>query len=140
MTSQLQRLVKPFPRSMIQTKPGKFQAEYVSHSEVVQKLLAVVGPYSFEVTETFRNKDGQIDAVIARLALTVDGERISISEVGECEQPGNWNTDGARLKDAASDAFKRCAMRVGVGLHLWAQDRFVLDTMLATAEGDNSEQ
>jgi hypothetical protein len=26
------------------------------------------------------------------------------------------------LKDAASDAFKRCAMRVGVGLHLWTKE------------------
>jgi hypothetical protein len=34
------------------------------------------------------------------------------------------------MKDAASDALKRCAMRMGLGLHLWSQDKYILHTTL----------
>jgi len=134
--TQLQRLAKPFPGFMIQEKPGKFAAQFVSHSEVVQKLLAVVGPYDFEVREIIRGDSGKVEAVLATMTVTIDGRVTTITEVGECERPDNWPTEGARLKDAASDALKRCAMRFGVGLHLWAQDRFVLSNMLDKEETD----
>ena len=39
------------------------------------------------------------------------------------------------MKDAMSDAIKRCAMALGVGLHLWSQmgdqDEYFLDKQLA---------
>jgi len=35
------------------------------------------------------------------------------------------------LKDAVSDGVKRCAMRVGLGLHLWSQNDYYLDRQLA---------
>ena len=38
------------------------------------------------------------------------------------------------LKNAISDAHKRCAMRVGLGLHLYAQDDYFL---LKQLEGKN---
>ena len=45
-----------------------------------------------------------------------------MSQITNAQQnPTNWRTDGARLKDAVSDAIKRCAMAIGVGLHLWSQ-------------------
>ena len=73
------------------------------------------------------------------LALTVeiDGQLVTVEEAGDVEQPFNWNTDGARLKDAISDAVKRCAMAFGVGLHLWAQfegkSEYFLDKQLEKA-------
>ena len=132
--TQLERLARPFPASMVQQKPGKFKASYVAHSEVAQKLLSVVGPYDFAVTEVIRGSSGKVEGCLASLTVTIDGRETTIVEVGDCENPGNWPTDGARLKDAASDAFKRCAMRVGVGLHLWAQERFVLADQLKKSE------
>ena len=30
-----------------------------------------------------------------------------------------------------SDAFKRAAAKLGIGLHLWAQDQYFLDLQLA---------
>jgi len=45
------------------------------------------------------------------------------------------------MKDAVSDAVKRCAMALGVGLHLWSQinntDEYFLDKQLAKNVKDN---
>ena len=43
------------------------------------------------------------------------------------------------MKNAVSDAVKRCAMRIGLGLELWCQETYVLDKALATKEGDDNE-
>lgn len=132
---QLTRLAVPFPQSMIEQKPGGFAADYVAHHTVTQRLLEVVGPYSFGVTELIRGVDGQVEGALCELAAEVDGREVSIVEVGDCENPSNWKTDGQRAKDAASDAFKRCAMRLGLGLHLWVGDRnYFLDRHLKDAE------
>jgi len=44
------------------------------------------------------------------------------------EHPSGNNA--SNLKNASSDALKRCAMRVGVGLHLWSQENYYLDKAL----------
>ena len=66
----------------------------------------------------------------------IDGQRVTIQEAGDCEQPDNWKTQGGRLKDAISDGVKRCSMRVGLGLHLWSQDDYFLEQQLAKAAVD----
>ena len=33
-------------------------------------------------------------------------------------------------RQAESDAFKRCAMKIGLGLHLWAGEEYYLDKKL----------
>jgi hypothetical protein len=58
----------------------------------------------------------------------VDGDFVTITEVGDVEHPSGNNA--SNLKNAASDALKRCAMRLGVGLHLWSQDNYYLDKAL----------
>lgn len=149
--SQLLALVKPFPRQYVHENPsGNGRGSYVAHDVVVQKLLGVVGPFDFEVREVLRGdtKAGQTNVVvgaICRLTVDVDGRRTSVEEVGDCENPANWPHDGARMKDAVSDAIKRCAMRLGVALHLWSGDEFFLYERLskaapsATAQGTAGE-
>ena len=149
--SELADLCKPFPDGDIHRNPSG-GGEYVKHSTVVEKLLYAVGPFSYRILEPVRgfvqgtppNPSGNsarakagtpdlVDAVVgclAELTVTVDGETVTVVEVGDCEQPHNWPHDGARLKDASSDALKRCAMRVGVGLHLWSQESFRLHDAL----------
>lgn len=134
--TQLRDLAKPFaPRLIKQPPKGKF-GTYVAHDVVNQKLLAVLGAFDFEVIELVRGSAtpefpmGRIEGCLSRLTCEIDGRRTTVVEVGDCENPSNWTTEGGRMKDAASDSFKRCAMRLGVGIHLWAgQDFFLFDVL-----------
>ena len=138
MISQLQSLAKRIPKSYIKTKPGGFAADYCSHADVQQMLIAKLGvPPSQEVTQIIRSADGQAQGVVLRMVFNIDGQTVVIDEVGECERPGQ--NEGLNVKNAVSDAVKRCAMRIGLGLELWCQETYVLDKALATKEGDDNE-
>jgi hypothetical protein len=145
----LNQLARRFPEGFIEHKDG---IDYVAHHVVTQRLLSIVGPFDFELVEIIR---GDVAAAtpdpngrnrrartgtsalrnvvvggVWRLTCEVDGHRVRIEEVGDVGDVHNWPHDGARLKDAASDALKRCAMRLGLGLHLWAQEHYFLDRQL----------
>ena len=125
---QLFELSRTFPEKFIHKNSTGF-GDYIQHSVIRQRLLSVVGPYSQEVKhiirETLTDKQGKdkevITGVVLALTVEIDGEVVTVEEAGDVEQPFNWKTDGARMKDAISDSVKRCAMAMGVGLHLWAQ-------------------
>jgi len=134
--SQLHELARPFPATLVKQKPGKFAAAYVEHSVISQRLLEVVGPHTFTVDKPVANPDGVVVGCLATLTCTVDGTQVSVTEVGDVEHPGQNNA--SNLKNAASDALKRCAMRLGVGLHLWSQDNYYLDRALEKrSKGDD---
>jgi hypothetical protein len=119
---------------------------------VTQRLLLELGPFSTRVKEVIRghvdalnaNPQGKSDkakagspaltdavvGVLLTLTVQIDGREVEVTEVGDCESPHNWPHDGARLKDAMSDAIKRCAMRLGCGIHLWAGPEFFLPDAL----------
>lgn len=137
MQSQLRDLVKRIPDSYVKTKPGGFQADYVSHADIQQILLAKLGPCSQEVTRVISNAEGVVQGCVLRVTYSIDGETIVIEEAGDVERPGSNN--GSNLKNAVSDAIKRCAMRVGVGLHLWSQDNYVLDKVAQEENEDDSK-
>ena len=147
----LQDRLKPFPSRLIHTNPSG-GGSYVKHSVVVQRLLDLFDAYDFELVEVLRGdvaaippnpqgsskraKEGApelihvVVGVVCRLSVEVDGRPTRIEEVGD------------RLKDAMSDAIKRCAARLGVGLHLWAQDEAYLHSKLkndALAVPDSGE-
>jgi hypothetical protein len=132
---QLTKLLHPFPTAVVHNNPGG-GGTYVKHSTVEQRLLDVLGcpPNTTFVREIRGDAPGKKDealtnvvvGVILRMEATVDGHHVVVEEAGDCELPSNWKHDGARMKDAMSDAYKRCAMRLGVGLHLWSQDDFYL--------------
>lgn len=139
MTTQLQALAKRIPKSYIKQKPGGFAADYVSHSDVQQMLIAKLGvPPSQEITQIIRSADGQAQGVVLRMVFNIDGQTVVIDEVGECERPGQ--NEGLNVKNAVSDAVKRCAMRIGLGLELWCQETYVLDKALATKEEDSNAE
>ena len=134
MQSQRRDLVRRIPAGYIKTKPGGFQADYVSHADIQQVLLAKLGPCTQEVKELIYNAEGQVQGCILRVSYQIDGETVVIEEAGDVERPGANN--GANAKNAVSDAIKRCAMRVGVGLHLWSQENYVLDRLAQDGEED----
>ena len=137
--SQLSKLATPFSEKFIETKPGKFAASYVPHGIVSQFLLGIVGPHDFAIDTLVRDADGTLTGCLCTLTVEIDGRVTSVQEVGECENPSNWKTDGARLKACASDGIKRCAMRVGLGLHLWHKKdgNYVLADILEKRKEDN---
>jgi hypothetical protein len=145
----LMELARRFPEGFVERKDGN---DYVAHHVVNQRLLTIVGPFDFELVEVVR---GDVAAVapdpngrsrrakagtpalhnvvvggVWRLTCTIGDRRVRIEEVGDVGDVHNWPHDGARLKDAASDSLKRCAMRLGLGLHLWAQEHYFLDRQL----------
>ena len=140
---QLIALAQPFPPKLIKKPaPGK-HGDYVKHSTINERLLHELGGFSFEVVEVIRGlapemktekntyaaRDNAVVGVLGRLTVTVDGVERIITEVGSEDNPA-MSHDGDNLKNAASDALKRCAMRLGVGLHLWSGDAYYLDTQL----------
>jgi len=139
------RLAKPFRQALVRKNPTGY-GDYVPHSAYVERMLHH-GGYDFEIIEIIRGdfldkqKQQQHGVVgcLARLTAEVDGKIRTVVEVGDSEIPSNWPHDGARLKDAASDAFKRCCMRgFGLGLHLYSQDTYALhDALVAADEGGN---
>ena len=139
--SQLSKLATPFSDRFIETKPGKFSASYVPHGIVSQFLLGIVGPYDFAIDTLVRDADGTLTGCLCTLTVEIDGRTTSIQEVGECENPNNWKTDGARLKACASDGIKRCAMRLGLGLLLWHKHdgNYVLADILEKREEESNE-
>lgn len=129
MTTDLYQLARPFPESMIEKKPGaKFQAAYVSHGAITSRLLEVLGPFDWSISRIITNADGVAVGCLGRLEVTVDGRPVVIEEVGDVEHPGP--NSASNLKNASSDALKRAAMRLGLGLHLWVGDHYYLDRAL----------
>lgn len=142
--TQLSDLAKPFT-SLVKSgsDAGKF-GDYVEHSAVNQRLLAHLGPFDQRIVEIVYDVHpdlGQVcTGVILELTLYIDGEQIKVQEVGDVEHPfRKGRTNGDRLKMAVSDALKRCAMRVGLGLHLYAQDDYFLDKLLEDKNGTSQK-
>ena len=141
--SQLYELSKPFSGKYVQKAPQGTHGDYVAHPTINERLLQVVGPFSFEVVDvirgyaaeiktsrnTFAARENAVVGVVARLIVTIDGRTVSIDEVGAEDNPA-MKGDGDNLKSSLSDALKRCAMRLGLGLHLWSGDMYFLDRAL----------
>lgn len=145
--SQLRELATPFPGRLVKPPPSGKYGSYVSHSTVNERALSIVGPFSFEVVDVLRGPTPEVvtnkgknnekvypgrEAVVGclgRLTVEIDGKTVTVVEVGDVEGAAAQD-DGANLKEAASDAFKRCWMRLGLGLHLWSGDDYFLDKQL----------
>lgn len=145
-----QRLIQVFGR------PPTFELVHVIRGDVAEILPNPNGT-SKRAKEGAPALTNVVVGVIARLSVPVDctpspyigngassiSEPLSelwvAEEAGDCEEPHNWKTDGARLKDAMSDAYKRCAMRWGCGLHLWSQGEYFLhDVLTRDVEGSGN--
>ena len=147
----LRELAKPFQGLVKGAAPGKF-GDYVEHSAVTQRLLLHCGPYDQTVVreiydDSHKEYGSCLTGVVLELKLKIDGEIVTIQEGGSVDKPykvtnrktGERMNNGERLKLAISDAHKRCAMRVGLGLHLWAQDDYFLHDQLEVKNGASQE-
>ena len=136
---QLMDLAKRLPEKWIQEKGTGFSAKYCSHGDIQQALLAKVGPTSQRVIKIIHAQEGNIiQGVILEMQFIIDLEPVVIQEIGETER--DTGNNALNLKNSVSDAVKRCAMRVGLGLELWTEN-FALDKALAKrAEEQEAEE
>ena len=75
-----------------------------------------------------QENNGVVVGCFGKLTIEIDEKLVTVTSIGDVEiDQGN---DGANAKHAESDAFKRCAMKLGLGLHLWAGEEYYLDKKL----------
>lgn len=122
------RLARKFPAQLIRTiKKGSHNEDYINHAVIAQRLLQVVGAYGWDWEVVY--EEGKVVCVHGRLTADVDGKQVTVSGAGTETFQGD--STGEKIKKMESDAFKRAAAKLGVGLHLWAQDQYFLDKQLA---------
>ena len=134
---ELQQLAKRFPSALIQQNPNGF-GEYVKWSVKVEKLLATVGPFTWEIVREITDADGTLSGCIGRLTCEIDGRTVSVDGAGDVERPEILSNNGTRLKHCESDAIGRAASKLGVGLSLWSGDLYRLDRALAQKADDDA--
>ena len=127
--NQLYELSRQFPDEWVKKAPkGKF-GNYIPHSVITQRLLEVCGPYTCEVKELIsQENDGKVVGCFGKLTVEIDQKLVTVTSIGDVEH--DQGSDGTNAKHAESDAFKRCAMKIGLGLHLWAGEEYYLDKKL----------
>lgn len=125
-------LCRPFPKKYVHDD-GRGNA-YVPHHVVEQRLVHIFGvPPKTEILREIMDPDGKLTGVVMRMTVPGPVFNFEVEEVGEADNP-QAKTNGAKAKSAMSDAYKRCAMRLGLGLHLWAQDDYFLFDAIAKKE------
>ena len=112
------KLIKDFPKNVINKAPqGKF-GDYISHGIITKRLVDVAPNYNFTY-EVLRDKDNAIVGAKCRLEIPGLGIKEDVGDVDVHAIKRNL-TESELLKLAVSDGIKRCAMRFGLGLdQLW---------------------
>lgn len=112
---QLYEITKPFPNHFIR-EAGQGRS-YVPHGIMRQRLLQILGPFDWESgPEIIEN--GKFVGMYGKLTVTIDGIKKTIKCIGT---PQTTEDEGNALKQSETDAFKRCALQIGLGLHLWTK-------------------
>ena len=116
-----QLLEKPFGPAQIRQRKGRNgMLDYVEGHSVIQRLNeALEGAWSFEIVQ----HEVREDEVLVLARLSADGlvkMNFGVSQVTRERESGALVSLGDDLKAAATDALKKCATFLGVGLHLYA--------------------
>jgi len=134
------QLSKPWNKSLVKSlNKGFGNIDYVEHTQVTQKLIALIpdldmeiGRYIYDTVEDINGiRRRFVTGVEVKMSGTVDGKYIRRQEVGMCDKPffhadaNKVHNNGQRAKEALSDAIKRCAMRLGVGIELYDTDTWL---------------
>ena len=148
------QLSKAWKKSVVkQLKTSYGSIDYVEHTQVTQKLIALIpdlqlqaGSFIYDKVEDengIRRKF--LTGVEYTISGTIDGEHRSVTEVGMCDKPffteGGRKVlnNGERAKECISDAIKRCAMRLGMGIELYDTSAWLSDFLSPTATKKESK-
>ena len=113
-------LEKPFEPAQIRQRKGRNGVlDYVEGHNVIHRLNeSLDGAWSFEIT----HHEVREDEVVVLGKLTAEGitkMQFGVSQVTREKGSGALVSLGDDLKAAATDALKKCATFLGVGLHLY---------------------
>ena len=113
-------LEKPFEPAQIRQRRGRNGVlDYVEGHNVIHRLNeSLDGAWSFEIT----HHEIREDEVVVLGKLTAEGitkMQFGVSQVTRDKGSGALVSLGDDLKAAATDALKKCATFLGVGLHLY---------------------
>jgi hypothetical protein len=119
-----QRLAAPF-ETTFRDQRGGIDLEYITGEQCVSRLNQVLGPvaWSFVVREHGLNAEADEMWVLGELTVTIDGttatrQQFGSQKIKRARQTGNPLDIGFDLKGASTDALKKCASLIGVGLYL----------------------
>ena len=119
-------LEKPFAPEQIKQREGNFGKilDYIEGHSVIQRLNdAFDAKWSFEIARFDMLEDK--DEVIVLGKLTANGivkSQFGSSRITKARETGEVISLADDLKAAATDAIKKCATLMGVGLHLYNND------------------
>lgn len=135
-----ERLTKPFDVTFTDVRGG-VELTYVTGEQVIGRLNDVLGflSWSFRVVEHGINAEADEVWVLGELVAEVEGKPVTRQQFGSqkvkrSRQSGAPLDIGFDLKGAATDALKKCASLVGVGLYLSKKETIPTSIHQATAQ------
>ncbi len=118
------QLAAPFD-STFRDQRGGVDLEYITGEQCVSRLNQVLGPtgWSFVIREHGINAEADEAWVLGELTVTIEGvtavrQQFGSQKIRRARQANTPLDIGFDLKAAATDALKKCASLVGVGLYL----------------------
>ncbi|HLI28228.1 MAG TPA: Rad52/Rad22 family DNA repair protein [Chloroflexota bacterium] len=139
------RLAAPFDTTF-RSDRGGIELEYITGEQCVSRLNQVLGPagWSFVVREHGLHAEADEVWVLGELTIVADGQSATRQQFGSQKVRRHRATGapvdiGFDYKAAATDALKKCASLVGVGLYLSRKDAPAAEGGAAAsppAEGD----
>jgi len=126
MTDLYQRLSDPFPKSVEKSlKKGGTSLTYIPISEVINRLNMTLGVDNWSTSISSIERDASDpDYVVAQIELVavIDGATVVKAGIGGTKikrmKSGDIVDLGDDYKGALSDAIKKAAQQLGVGLYL----------------------
>lgn len=105
-------LAASFADGVVKTRkgPDNTMLDYIDARDVMDRLDAVVGPANWQ-DEYMPGPEG---GVLCKLSILVNGQWVTKCDVGE-------KTDIEAVKGGCSDAFKRAAVKWGIGRFLYQE-------------------
>jgi hypothetical protein len=124
VTTTYDRLAAPFDHTFSDNRGG-VELTYITGEQCISRLNEVLGPagWSFTVREHGINAEADECWALGRLTAHIDGttvlrDQFGSQKVKRSRSSGNPLDIGFDLKGAGTDALKKCASLLGVGLYL----------------------
>jgi len=116
-------ITRPLPHDKVKKRPGKAGMEfsYITPDFVIETLNEAFN-FDWNTRLVYQNMHDNVAVVGLELSVPSDGQsRVIKQQFGSCEVTRGLGV-GEAFKGAASDALKKCATLLGLGLELYQSD------------------